>query len=351
MTPFALMLAGPITQVTGGHLYARRLVEGLRARGIAVAVLELPGRFPEADDEARAAAARALAGLADGKVAVIDGLTLPAFRDCLERETSRRKIIALVHHPLPDETGIGAAAAEEFRALEARLLPMLRGVICPSVRTADAVAAYGVPRARIALVPPGTMKPATLAPRAAHEGPLRLLSVATVTPRKGHALLIEALARLSAQPWRLTIIGSLDRDPATVAAVRAAIARHGLGARVELAGEWEQERLGAAYAAADIFVLPSYHEGFGMAFAEALAHGLPIIATTGGAIPETVPEAAGLLVPPGDGAALASALRRVLEDGTLRAALARGAAAAGRGLLGWDEAVGRWIAATGAFFA
>ena len=153
-----------------------------------------------------------------------------------------------------------------------------------------------------------------------------------MTPRKGHGLLIEALARNAARPWRLTIIGSLTRDPETVAGVRAAIARHGLGDRVTLAGEWEQERLGAAYEAADIFVLASYHEGYGMAFAEALAYGLPIVATTGGAIPETVPQGAGLLVPPGDVASLADALARV--DGRWRAAhSARGGRGGGRAIV------------------
>ncbi len=351
MRPFALLLPGPIGQVTGGYLYARRLVEGLRARGGEVSVHELPGRFPDADDEARSACARALAGLGDGDAAVIDGLALPGFRDCLEREARRLKILALVHHPLPDETGIGAAEANAYRALEARLLPRLSGVVCPSERTAGAVASYGVPRARIAVVVPGTMKPAAVPTRAARLGPLRLLSVATVTPRKGHGLLIEALARNAARPWRLTIIGSLTRDPETVAGVRAAIARHGLGDRVTLAGEWEQERLGAAYEAADIFVLASYHEGYGMAFAEALAYGLPIVATTGGAIPETVPQGAGLLVPPGDAASLADALARAMDDGALRTALAAGAAAAGQSLPSWDEAVERWIESAGALLA
>src|SRR5262249_16826593 len=150
------------------------------------------------------------------------------------------------------------------------------------------------------------------------EGKLRLLAVATVTPRKGHLILIEALARLADLDWHLLCVGSLERDPATATAFRQAIARHHLADRVTLAGEWPPERLGAAYRQADCFVLPSFHEGYGMAFAEALAHGLPIVATTGGAISETVPASAGLLVPPGDSAALAAALRRLMSDGELR---------------------------------
>jgi glycosyltransferase involved in cell wall biosynthesis len=338
-----LLVPGPIDQLTGGYLYARRLVDGLRARGCAVTVRELPGQFPAADDPASEAAAAALAALPDGAVAVIDGLALAGFRDCLPREAQRLRLLALVHHPLRDETGLSEAAARDFAALEARMLPLVAGVICPSAQTAAAVAACGVAPQRVAVALPGTMKPARPLARGPGGGPLRLLSVATVTPRKGHAVLIEALARLAARDWRLDIIGSLTRDPATAAAVRDAIARHGLGERITLAGEWPQARLAEAYESADLFVLASYHEGYGMAFAEALAHGLPIVATTGGAIPETVPESAGILVPPGDPGALAAALKAMLDDDRLRARLATGAAAAGAVLPDWDEAVDRWL--------
>jgi glycosyltransferase involved in cell wall biosynthesis len=352
VTSFAFLVPGRIAETTGDHIYARHLVGGLRARGHDVVLHELPGRFPNADDEARRACGRALANVRDGEAAIVDGIALAGCRDCFTREGLRLQPLVVFHHPLPDETGIDAAAAESFRALEARLLPLACGIICPSRRTADAVAAYGVARTRIAVVLPGTIKPPSLPPRGPrHDGPLRLLSVATVTPRKGHALLIEALARGGRPPWRLTVIGSLARDAASVAAVRAAIARHGFADRVELAGEWPQDRLAAAYGEADLFVLPSYHEGYGMAFAEALAHGLPIIATTGGAIPETVPDDAGILVPPGDVAALAGALARVMGDPGLRQKLAAGAAAAGRLLPSWDEAVARWIAAAGSLLA
>jgi glycosyltransferase involved in cell wall biosynthesis len=342
----ALIVPGSIDQLTGGYLYARRLVDGLSARRIDVAVHELAGRFPEADDPARRAAAQALAGLPAGSVAVIDGLALAAFDDCLAPEARRLSILVIVHHPLPDETGLSAEAAATLANIERHLLPLAKGVICPSARTAAAVAAYGV--TRIATIIPGSMKPPRPVTRARQAGPVRLLSVATVTPRKGHTILIEALAAIAARPWRLDIIGSLSRDPATTDEVRAAIARHGLGARVSLAGEWPQARLAAAYEAADIFVLASYHEGYGMAFAEALAWGLPVLATTGGAIPEVVPQDAGILVPPGDKAALAAALARLIDDEALRARLAAGAAKAGAHLPSWDETVARWIEAADA---
>jgi len=169
-----------------------------------------------------------------------------------------------------------------------------------------------------------------------------LLCVANLVPRKGHELLVEALARIRDLNWRLSCIGSLERDPATVRAVRRRIRAHGLGRRVTLTGEVPPQRVAQAYRAADAFVLPSFHEGYGMVYAEAMAHGLPVIATTAGAIPETVPPQAGLLVPPGDPAALAQAMRRIIAQPVLAARLALGSRAAGARLPDWPQATETW---------
>ena len=191
-----------------------------------------------------------------------------------------------------------------------------------------------MPRVRITVAPPG-IDPAPVA-RGSGERP-RLLNVGTVTPRKGHALLIEALAGLRALSWDLVIVGNLDRDAGTANAVRELIGRHGLADRVTLTGELEGEALAAAFDRADIFVSASFYEGYGMAIAEALARGLPVVATSGGATAETVPADAGLLVPPGDAAALARALQRVLAEPGLRAQFRQGAIRARARLPSWND--------------
>jgi len=145
--------------------------------------------------------------------------------------------------------------------------------------------------------------------------------------------------------WRLTCIGSLERDRATAEAVRRAIADKRLGERITLAGECTLARVSAAYRDADVFVLPSYEEGYGMACTEALAYGLPLVTTTAGAIAETVPASAALLVAPGDAIALREALRQVMTDTDMRARLASGAALAARALPDWPAAVRAWSAA------
>ncbi|HWK46840.1 MAG TPA: glycosyltransferase family 4 protein [Stellaceae bacterium] len=353
--PIAFVVPGRLDQINGGYLYDRRMVEGMQAAGRRVAVAELPGKFPEGDAVARRAAGAILSCLPDNMALAIDGLALPAFTDCLAREARRLRVVGMIHHPLALETGLEPAEARRLAELERWCVTTMRGVICPSPGTARAIAGYGLARDRIVVVPPGTAAPLSLgaasqgaasleaAPRGA--GPMRLLSVGTVTPRKGHVLLIEALATLTRLSWRLVIVGSLERDPPTVAALRAAIDRAELGHRVELTGEWPSERLSAAYAAADLFVLPSFHEGYGMVYAEAMAHGLPILATTAGAIPDTVPSSAGMLVPPGDRSALAEALRRLLTEADTLARLRQGAAEAGAALPDWPRAIELWTTA------
>jgi glycosyltransferase involved in cell wall biosynthesis len=338
----ALIVPGPIDQVTGGYLFARHIVDGLRAGGDDVTVVELAGQFPEADATARRAAARALAELPDSAIAVIDGLGLLGFSDCLAKETPRLKLIGFIHHALADETGLTVDEIAFFRAAERHLLPLLRGAVCPSPNTADVLIHDGVAPERIAVTPPGTARAVSARKREKFSRPLRLLAVATITPRKGHRLLIEALADIDRDAWRLDCIGSLTRDLDCVAALRALIARHRLETNVRLLGERQPEQLPLAYDEADLFVLPSFHEGYGMAFAEALAYGVPIVATTAGAIPDTVPQSAGLLVPPGDVAALRGALSRAITDRELLATLNEGARRAGAALPDWPQAVEQW---------
>lgn len=338
------VVPGALNQVTGGYLFDRRIVEGARALGREVLVVELPGRFPDADTTAREASARSLAGLPDDGVVVIDGLALPGYADCLGRHAQRLRLVGFVHHPLALETGLAPAEAARYADLEACLWRQMHAFLCPSMATARALVQAGIDTSRIAVITPGTDKPASMPTRAAGDT-VRLLAVGTICERKGYDVLIAALASLKPLAWQLDCIGSLKRSPQFAATLRASIARLALNERVTLRGELPPQRLGPAYAAADVFVLPSFHEGYGMAYAEALAHGLPVIATTAGAIPDTVPASAALFVEPGNVAELRAALHRVVTDADLRTRLAAGAARAGAALPSWTEAVARWLAA------
>ena len=164
-------------------------------------------------------------------------------------------------------------------------------------------------------------------------------------PRKGFDVLVAALAILADLPWRLTIVGDLTRDPNEAAKLRASISQHRLSDRIEMFGACIVRALAALYDEADLFVLASRFEGYGMAYTEALSHGLPVIGTTAGAIPDTVPHGAGLLVPAGDVTALAVALRDVIADADLRRRLSEAALEAARTLPTWQQS-GAIFAAT-----
>jgi len=330
-----LIVPGRLETCSGGYAYDRRILAGLSRRGWSVTVRTLDASFPRPSPAARDHAARELAAIPDGGSVLIDGLALGAMPGEVEREHARLRLIALVHHPLAAETGIDRDTAIELELSERRALAAVRFVVVTSSATAATLADYGVGRDRIAVVEPGTDR----APQArgSKEGVLHLLCVAALIPRKGHQTLARALALIADHHWRLTCVGSVHRDPRTVEQLLARLRADGLEDRVLLAGEVDESALAACYDGADAFVLPTFYEGYGMAVAEALAHGLPVVSSATGAIPELLADGAGLLVPPGDPQALAAALLQVL-DPDARAQLARAARQTRDRLPTWEDA-------------
>jgi glycosyltransferase involved in cell wall biosynthesis len=349
MRALVVVVPGRLDTRTGGYGYDRRMAAGLRARGWAVAVRELDDSFPCPTSAAREEAARVLAAIPDGTTVLVDGLALGALPAEMEHEAPRLRIVALVHHPLAAETGLDPSLAARLHQSERRALAAVRFVVVTSRATARALGAYGVGPERIAVVEPGT-DPAPLAHGSNQLSDISrqpceiaLLCVATLTPRKGHELLFRALASIPHRPWRLICAGSAKRDPETAARLRAQVRADGLDDRVSFAGDLDAATLAAHYDRADLFVLPTLHEGYGMAVAEALARGLPVISTATGAIPELVTEDAGLVLPPGDPDALTAALARVLGDQDLRARLAEGARRVRDRLPRWDDACAKMV--------
>jgi glycosyltransferase involved in cell wall biosynthesis len=316
------------------------VADGLRALGWQIQVVVLDASFPRPSTAARADAAAKLAAIDDDERVLIDGLALGALPELAERHRTRLRLLGLVHHPLADETGLSVEQQARLRASEPRALASTRRIVTTSAATRDQLTAVGIEAERVAVIEPGT-DPAPLARRAGQE-PLQLLCVGALISRKGHRTLIEALGAVSDLRWTLELIGDTERDPATANAVRSQIRDLGLEARVRVRGQVDEAALEAAYLRADLFVLPSLFEGYGMAFAEALARGLPILGSGDGAVRETVPSTAGLLVEPGSSAALATGLRRVLTDAKVRAELAAGAEHARERLPDWPTQAQRW---------
>ena len=331
----AFAVPGDLATPTGGYAYDRRMIAELERLGWQIDVVGLGDGFPRPSDAQRVTALAALMNIPAGRAVVIDGLALGVLPDAAQQVAVDRPLIALVHHPLAFESGLSPAQADAMRASERTALAPARRVIVTSPATARVLAAeFGVAESRIVVALPGNdpMPPA----KANDGGTIRLLAIGSIVPRKGFDVLIAALATLTDLPWHLTIAGDRTRTSKAAAQLDADIARLNLASRVTVLGAVPDERIAELYADADLFTLASRYEGYGMAFSEALARGIPVIATTAGAIPETVPADAGLLVPPDDIAAFAAALRHAISDPDERHCMAAAAREAALKLPTWQ---------------
>lgn len=333
LTPAAFAIPGDVETRTGGFIYERRLLDALRDLGHDVTHVRLPEGFPDPSPPEMSRAVRTLAALPPEAPVILDGLV----HGSIDTEGLARlgaPLVAMIHHPLALETGLTPERRAHLHATEAANLALAAHVLVPSPHTARVlVRDYGVAPEHITVAPPG-FDPAT-GPRRPQEPPL-ILAVGILHPRKGHDVLLDALARLRDLPWRAVIVGAAH-DPAHAALLHERCRALDLDARVRFAGSVGQGTLGALYRSATLLALATRYEGYGMVLSEALRHGLPVVSCRTGAVPDTVPEDAGLLVPPEDAPAFAGALRRVLADAPLRASLAAAAARAGAGLPGWHD--------------
>lgn len=332
----AFAIPGDLATPTGGYAYARRVLALLPDYGVRPRMLALPGSFPFPSPQDLAAARAALESVPHDEAILADGLAWGACPPAFASATPA-PVIALCHHPLGLEAGLSPQQAAAFIENESAILAASRHVIATSATTRDTLAdLLRVPRGRITVAEPGVER----APPARGSGSptVSILAVGAVAPRKGYDVLVEALSQARDLDWRLRIVGALDRSPRTAADLRALIAARGLAERIELTGAASDAQLADFYHRADLFVSASLYEGYGMVLAEAMAQGLPLVSTTGGAAAQTAPDSAALKAPPGDVDALAKALRCAIADGDARARLAAGAREAAKTLPTWESA-------------
>lgn len=339
MTPRATAFAvpGDIDRRTGGYVYDKSLIAALRAAGRPVDLIRLPGSFPDAPPGDIAAAVAALAALPPDLPVIVDGLALGAM-DPAGVAQMRAPLVALCHHPLGLETGLSPDRAAALIACETANLRRAAHVLVPSPHTGRILTSdFGVEPARITVALPGFPPPDPVRYPAT---PPLILAVGLIAARKGHDVLIRALGRIADLDWQAVIVGSAV-DDAVARDLEALRQSQGLAARLHIGGEVGPEALRDLYRRATVFALATRYEGYGMVFAEALGHGLPIVATAGGAVPDTVPPDAGILVPVDDEAGFAAGLRSVLTDASRRTAMATAAVDAAARLPRWSDTAAR----------
>ncbi len=328
---------GDLDTPTGGYGYDRRIIGGLKELGWTVELLPLGDGFPFPDERTLTLAQSLLEGLADQALVVVDGLAFGVMADAAASVSGRVRLLALVHHPLCLETGNSAAVADQLRQAELDALRHAHHVIVTSPSTAMQVRdMFGLSADRLSVVLPGTDVAQPTAPKT--NEPLRLLAVGTIVRRKGYDLLFEALSGLKTQAWHLDVVGDTTRDQKCFQDLTMQLERLGLTEKVTFHGAVPETQLDSFYGSADLFVLASRYEGFGMAYTEALAHGLPVIGSGDGAVAETLSVGGALYCPTEDVDALRDALSRVLHDRQLREQMARDALSAACSLQSWDAA-------------
>jgi glycosyltransferase involved in cell wall biosynthesis len=323
---------------SGGNVYDRRLCDELTAIGWSVKEHPVRGSWPTPAPADRVALGEVVAGIPDGAVMLVDGLVASTVPEVLVPEARRLRLVVLLHMPLGHGPPGPESAAERTR--EGAVLAAAVAVVTTSTwargRLLDR---YSLRPDRVHVAQPGA-DAADLAPGTPGGG--ELLCVAAVAPHKGHDVLLEALGMIRHLPWRCTWVGSLDRDRGFVERLRSQVRALGISDRVRTTGPLTRAGLETTYAGADVLVLASRGETYCMVVTEALARGLPVVASAVGGLPEALgrgPEGSrpGLLVPPGDPVALAEALRAWLGDADLRRRLRHAAEQRRATLSGWSS--------------
>ena len=329
----AFITVGDTGRKTGGYLYNARVVSGLRGTGLEVDEIVASGASPE---EQRTVAPRLGSTFAPSMydAIVVDALARIAVFPHLDRWRATRPVVALIHE-LP-----GVANGETGRELRYEE-PLLRAdrIVTVSGHGQSVLQDRGVSPDLIHVVPPGfDGVQTTNKSHVDSGGPLRVLCVAQWIPRKGVLTLVEAWTLRERPGAVLELVGETNADPAYEMRVRTAIEAAPCGSII-VSGCVDDATLGNAYASADVFVLPSRYEGYGIVFAEALASSLPVIACDVGPIPDLVGQEAAVLIQPDDREDLSAALDLLLKAPALRANMSEAASRRASNLLRWEDTV------------
>lgn len=330
------VIPGEIDLPTGGYRYDRAMIGELREMGHRVDLLSLSGSYPFPSESEKLDALKQLETVSGPDLAIVDGLAGGAHPQLLKHLSDKLPTISLIHHPLCLETGLDRQSAGQLEKSERDGLGFVTGIACSSPETVKTVKSlFPIEGKPVGCFIPG-IEPASLS-KPQSDNPVKLLCVGSVIQRKGHVHLIEALAVLRDLDWHLDCVGKIDFEPDLFNKLNCRVSDYGLSGKVQFHGSVHQEELEKFYSTSHFFVLPSLYEGYGMVYAEAISRGLPVIGTTAGAIPDTVPDGCGILVEPGNVDDLTDALRTMISEPHLRATYRQSAITAAENYPTWRK--------------
>jgi len=307
------IIPGDINLPTGGYRYDKRIIREWEKIGIHCNLISLKGDFPFPTSAAIDDAVAKIAELPQADICVVDGLAGGAMPQFMQQLSTSSPVVALVHHPLYLESGLDVSDSAHLKQKEQDGLAHVCGVVTTSPTTSRTVKDFfEIDPGKITTVVPGVARGKLAKPHI--DGPIQILCIGSLIERKGHRYLIDALKELIRYDWTLDCFGMQDEASCLFKEINQMIEAHQLSNRITLHGNVSDRQIEEAYSTAHLFVLPSLFEGYGMAYAEAIVRGLPVIGTTAGAIPETVPEACGILVEPENTEELREALEKLLID-------------------------------------
>lgn len=334
MSDARFLIPGDLMTPTGGYAYDRQILDHLKRRDFPLVHLPLGGNWPFPDGHALSACAKLFGALSERTALLIDGLAFGAMPEALLRQ-ARGPLIALCHHPLALETGLDETMRHALRASEMRAFDHATAVIVTSAATAHLLEReFGVRKHKLRIAVPGTK----IMSRAMGGGsPPQIVAVGSVCVRKNYDGLLTSLRHVADLPWRLTIAGRIE-DADLMDILSGTISTSGWTDRIRFTGPITDEEVEQLLGAADIFVMPSHYEGYGMALMEAVASGLPCVTTDAVPSARQVPAGGLAIVPAGDSAAFGSAIRELLADMKARKILGNLAWQARNTLPNWEDA-------------
>jgi glycosyltransferase involved in cell wall biosynthesis len=334
------LIPGDINTLTGGYVYDKIIINGLRNLGYGITVHQLGGDFPFPSAENLEHCKRILDSIPNRELVFIDSLAFGPMHMLLKDYQGKNPILPIIHLPLSQNPNYNEESKKLLAEQERRAFDYANSVVAVSWFTKQLIVGYGVNPDNVWVITPGVFR---VPRKTEYPGlPENILCVGSFLPGKGQLVLVHALADMQQYAWSLSMYGIPEFDTDYVQSIKKTIDEAGLAKRVLMHKQVSGDELNAAYLRTDLFILPSLFENFSMALNDALIHGIPVITTTAGGIPFSVPKSMGLFISPGSQGELKQAIKELLTNSSLYKHLYRSASQYYKTANTWENSIHRF---------